>query len=69
MRWHHPTFRHWPRLARHYRRIVGLERDIIKAQQQQPSIDTRLPWQVPFVLLLVFLLWLVLTTCSLIVSS
>ena len=56
MRWHHPTFRHWPRLARHYRRIVGLEREIIEAQQQQPSIDTRLPWQVQLVIILVLLL-------------
>ena len=56
MRWHHPTFRHWPKLARHYRRIVGLERELIEAQQQQPSIDTRLPWQVQLVIILVLLL-------------
>ncbi len=68
MRSHHPTFRHWPKLARHYRRIVGLEREIIDAQQRQPRVDTRLPLGA-WIVLAVFIAFVLLLAWPMIVGS
>ncbi len=67
MRWQHPTFRHWPRLARHYRRIVGLEREIIEAQQRQPRVDARLPLGA-WIVLAVFIAFVLLLAWPMIVG-
>ena len=60
MRWNHPPFSRWPHLAHHYRRIETLQREIIEAQQ--PSVDSRLPWQI--YVLLVLLIFLVIVIMS-----
>ena len=64
MRWDHHPFGRWPHLAHHYRRIETLQREIIEAQQQQPRVDTRLPWQTHMVLVLLIILAVVIMLLS-----
>ncbi len=55
-------------LSRLLRQIQAREREIIKAQQQQPSVDTRLPLGA-WIVLAVFIAFVLLLAWPLIVGS